>query len=34
MHHVHFVGSVALDTPEEVFAAIGRALRSVPEARS
>jgi len=24
MAHVHFVGSVALDTPEEVFAAIGQ----------
>src|SRR4030095_330588 len=35
MHHVHFVGSVALDTPEEVFAAIGRHcgpyLRRVPD---
>jgi hypothetical protein len=35
MAHVHFVGSVALDTPEEVFAAIGRHcgpyLKRVPD---
>ena len=35
MRHVHFVGSVALDTPEEVFAAIGQHcgpyLRRVPD---
>jgi len=35
MAHVHFVGSVALDTPEEVFAAIGQHcgpfLRRVPD---
>ena len=35
MHHVHFVGSVALDTPEEVFAAIGQHcgpyLKRVPD---
>jgi len=35
MHHVHFVGSVALDTPEEVFAAIGEHcgpyLKRVPD---
>jgi hypothetical protein len=35
MHHVHFVGSVALDTPEEVFATIGQHcgpyLKRVPD---
>src|SRR4029077_141314 len=35
MHHVHFVGSVALDTPEEVFAVIGEHcgpyLKRVPD---
>ena len=35
MHHVHFVGSVALDTPDEVFAAIGQHcgpyLKRVPD---
>ena len=35
MAHVHFVGSVGLDTPEEVFAAIGRHcgpyLKRVPD---
>ena len=35
MTHVHFVGSVALDTPEEVFAEIGRHcgpyLKRVPD---
>lgn len=35
MHHVHFVGSVALDTPDEVFAAIGEHcgpyLKRVPD---
>ena len=35
MANVHFVGSVALDTPEEVFAAIGRHcgpyLKRVPD---
>jgi hypothetical protein len=35
MHHVHFVGSVALDTPEEVFAVIGEhcgpSLKRVPD---
>ena len=35
MHHVHFVGSVALDTPEEVFTAIGQHcgpyLKRVPD---
>jgi hypothetical protein len=35
MHHVHFVGSVALDTPEEVFATIGEYcgpyLKRVPD---
>jgi hypothetical protein len=35
MRHVHFVGSVALDTPEEVFAAIGQHcgpyLKRVPD---
>ena len=35
MHYVHFVGSVALDTPEEVYAAIGQHcgpyLKRVPD---